>query len=288
MDANTKSSTKQPTTPAPVLSISDATLTFGQRTLWKGLNLDVKPGEFLAILGPNGTGKTSLLKALLGLNQLTHGSISIQGEPPHRGNSNVGYIPQQKGFDKDLPIRGRDLVHFGLDGHRFGFAHHSKDAKRRVEEVIREVGASAYADRPIGLMSGGEQQRLRVAQALLAKPSLLLCDEPLLSLDLKHQQAVSSLINSYRQQHDMAVLFVTHDINPILSMVDRVLYLVAGKWAIGTPEEVLTTECLSRLYNTPVDVLRVRDHIIVVNTSSKDELNGHHVHNGSKYLESQA
>jgi zinc/manganese transport system ATP-binding protein len=264
--------TAQTKTTSPAISLENAALSFGKRTLWKDLDLTIKPGEFLAILGPNGTGKTSLLKVLLGLNKLAAGTIKILDEPPHRGNSEIGYIPQQKTFDKDLPIRGRDLVHFGFDGHRFGFVRHDKNAWARVDEVIKEVGAAKYADSPIGLLSGGEQQRLRIAQALLGKPSLLLCDEPLLSLDLKSQQAVSELIDSYRKRYNTAVLFVTHDINPVLSMVDRVLYLVGGKWAIGTPDEVLTTERLSELYGTPVDVLRVRDHIIVVNTND----NGHH------------
>jgi len=256
----------------PILLLKNAALRFGRRSLWRQLDLSVKPGEFLAILGPNGTGKTSLLKTILGLNRLEAGSVNINGKLPHKGNHQIGYIPQQKSFDRDLPIRGRDLVHFGFDGHRFGFVHHDKEAWRRVDEVIEEVGATAYANNPIGLLSGGEQQRLRIAQALLPKPSLLLCDEPLLSLDLRSQQAISALIDTYRQRFNTAVLFVTHDINPILDVVDRVLYLVGGKWAIGTPEEVLTTESLSKLYGAPVDVLRMRGRIIVVNTND----NGHH------------
>lgn len=263
-------------TKTPVLSLQKASLQFGNRTLWKDLDLTVRPGEFIAVLGPNGTGKTSFLKVLLGLNKLTKGSATIQGHSPQKGNNEVGYIPQQKTFDKDLPIRGRDLVHFGLDGHRFGIARHDKNALKRVNEVIREVGATHYADNQIGLLSGGEQQRLRIAQSLLAKPNLLLCDEPLLSLDLRSQQSVSMLIDSYRQAYGMSVIFVTHDINPILDMVDRVLYLAGGKWAIGTPEEVLTTETLSRLYGTPVDVLKVRGRIIVVNASESTDTSGHH------------
>lgn len=257
------------------VSVKNATLRFGKRTLWKDLDLAIRRGEFVAVLGPNGTGKTSLLKVLLGLNELAKGSVTIHGEPPRKGNDQIGYIPQQKSFDRDLPIRGRDLVHFGFDGHRFGFVRHDKKTWQRVDEVIKEVGASDYANSPIGLLSGGEQQRLRIAQALLSNPSLLLCDEPLLSLDLKSQQAISTLIDSYRKRLHTAVLFVTHDINPVLGMVDRVLYLVAGKWTIGTPEEVLTTKSLSRLYGTPVDVLRVRDRVIVVSTND-DDISGHH------------
>jgi zinc/manganese transport system ATP-binding protein len=260
----------------PLISLENTTLRLGGRTLWKDLDLAVQPGEFIAILGPNGAGKTSLLRGLLGLHEFAKGEVAVQGKPPRRGNSDIGYIPQQKTFDRDLPIRGRDLVKLGLNGHRFGFVRSSKQGLRRVNEVIREVGASRYADKPLGLLSGGEQQRLRIAQSLLGKPRLLFCDEPLSSLDLQSQRSVSELIDAYRKQNNAAVLFVTHDINPVLDMVDRVLYLVNGKWAIGTPEEVLTTELLSRLYETPVDVLKVRGRIVVVNASDAPELNGHH------------
>ncbi|MDN5274982.1 MAG: metal transporter ATP-binding protein [Candidatus Saccharibacteria bacterium] len=260
----------------PLLSLKDTALQFGERTLWKELNLTVNEGEFIAILGPNGTGKTSLLRGLLGLQQFTEGTVSIRGTLPHRGNSDIGYIPQQKTFDKDLSIRGRDLVKLGLDGHRFGAVRRNKNVMKRVDEAIEEVGATRYADSPIGLLSGGEQQRLRIAQSLLSKPSLLLCDEPLSSLDLKSQQSISTLIDSYRKQFNTTVLFVTHDINPVLDIVDRVLYLVNGKWAIGTPEEILTTASLTQLYGTPVDVLRIRGRIIVVNASDNPGLSGHH------------
>jgi zinc/manganese transport system ATP-binding protein len=260
----------------PLLSLENTTLRLGGRTLWKDLDLAVQPGEFIAILGPNGAGKTSLLRGLLGLHEFAKGDVAVQGKPPRRGNSDIGYIPQQKTFDRDLPIRGRDLVKLGLIGHRFGFVRSSKQGLQRVNEVIHEVGASRYADKPLGLLSGGEQQRLRIAQSLLGKPRLLFCDEPLSSLDLQSQRSISELIDAYRKQNNAAVLFVTHDINPVLDMVDRVLYLVNGKWAIGTPEEVLTTELLSRLYETPVDVLKVRGRIVVVNASDAPEQSGHH------------
>lgn len=260
----------------PLISLENTTLRLGERTLWKELNLTVQPGEFIAILGPNGAGKTSLLRGLLGLHEFSGGSVLVQGKPPRRGNDAIGYIPQQKTFDRGLPIRGIDLVKLGLNGQRFGFMRSRPGDMKRVREVIREVGASRYAHKSIGLLSGGEQQRLRIAQSLLGKPQLLFCDEPLSSLDMQSQQSVSELIHTYRKQNNAAVLFVTHDINPILGMVDRVLYLVNGKWAIGTPEEVLTTELLSRLYGTPVDVLKVRGRIIVVNANDSAGLNGHH------------
>src|SRR5580704_1400229 len=237
--------------PAPRVELEQATVRLGHRTLWSGLDLSVADGEFLAVLGPNGTGKTTLLKVLLGLLPLSEGIVRVNGKPPSRGNPDIGYIPQQQAFDRDLPIRGRDLVRFGADGHRWGIPLRRGAVNRRVDAVLESVGAAAYADAPVGLLSGGEQQRLRIAQALLGDPKVLLCDEPLLALDLASQRGVTRLINSYRKRFNTAVMFVTHDINPILGMVDRVLYLVGGKWAIGTPEEVLTSKSLSTLYGTP-------------------------------------
>ena len=224
----------------PTIRLADAALRFGERMLWDDLNLDVAAGEFLAVLGPNGSGKTSLLKVLLGLLSLSAGSVEVCGQEPRRGSSVVGYIPQQKSFDRDLPLRGRDLVRLGLDGHRWGVGLPRRRDATAVAEVIAAVGATTYADAPIGLLSGGEQQRLRIAQALLGDPKVLLCDEPLLSLDLQHQQAVSALIDARRRQAGTSVVFVSHEVNPILPMVDRVLYLVGGRWAVGTPDEVMT------------------------------------------------
>jgi len=248
----------------PVIELKKAGLRLGERRLWQDLNLAVEPGEFLAVLGPNGSGKTSLLQVLLGLSQLSTGSVMIAGKVPERGSDIIGYVPQQKGFDADLPIRGRDLVRFGLDGHKYGFSLGNRDGEQRVQAAIDAVGAQDYANAPVGLLSGGEQQRLRIAQALLGDPQILLCDEPLLSLDLAHQQAVSMLIDERRRQADTAVVFVTHDINPVLPMVDRVLYIVGEHWAIGKPDEVLTTAKLTKLYGTPVDVVKVRGRVVVV------------------------
>jgi zinc/manganese transport system ATP-binding protein len=264
----------------PAIRLSDAALRFGDRTLWGDLSLDVAPGEFIAVLGPNGSGKTSLLKVLLGLQDLSAGTVEVCGRTPRRGTSLVGYIPQQKAFDRDLPLRGRDLVRLGLDGHRWGMGWPGQAGRRQVADVIKSVGASAYADSPIGLLSGGEQQRLRIAQALLGDPRVLLCDEPLLSLDLQHQQAVSALIDARRREAGTAVLFVSHEVNPILPMVDRVLYLVGGRWAVGTPDEVMTGERLSHLYGTDVDVLRVRGRIVIVGAfdDAHGEPGGHHHH----------
>lgn len=267
-------------TAAPAVCLRGAAVRFGDRELWGGLDLDVAPGEFLAVLGPNGSGKTTLLKALLGLQPLSRGTVTVGGRAPRRGSPTVGYVPQQKGFDRDLPLRGRDLVRLGLDGHRWGTALPSRSRRALVDEAVAAVGATAYADAPLGLLSGGEQQRLRIAQALLSDPSVLLCDEPLLSLDLRHQREVTALVDARRRSAGSAVLFVTHEVNPVLPLVDRILYLVAGRWALGTPDEVLTSERLSALYGTQVDVLRVRGRVLVVGTpdDAHREPGGDHHH----------
>jgi zinc/manganese transport system ATP-binding protein len=248
----------------PAVELRSGTLSYGHRVLWSDLDLTVAPGEFLAVLGPNGTGKTSLLKVLLGLAPLTHGTSRVAGQPVRRGNPDIGYIPQHRGFDADVPLRARDLVRLGIDGHRWGFGLPSADRRRRVDQLLRDVGASSYADVPLGRLSGGEQQRVRVAQALATSPRLLLCDEPLLSLDLSHQQHVVDLIDQQRRDHDTAVLFVTHEINPVLPLVDRVLYIIDGSFRLGTPQEVMTSEVLSELYSSPVEVVRRGDRMLVV------------------------
>lgn len=248
----------------PVVSLRGAGLQFGQRALWKDLDVDIQAGEFFAVLGPNGSGKTSFLKVLLGLQQLHSGTVTVAGHPVERGSRKIGYIPQQKSFAPDTPLRARDLVSLGVDGHRWGLRVMAKAVNERVDALLDLVGASDYARVPVGQLSGGEQQRLRVAQALASEPELLLCDEPLLSLDLHHQQAVSSLINRQCHERNSAVVFVTHEINPVIDYVDRVLYLAGGRFRVGTPEEVMTTEVLSELYNSRVEVIRANGRIVVV------------------------
>ncbi|MBG0741235.1 ATP-binding cassette domain-containing protein [Paeniglutamicibacter antarcticus] len=254
-----------PAASAPaVVNLADASLGFGERLLWDGLDLQIMAGEFFAVLGPNGSGKTSFLKVLLGLQALTRGSVRVGGEAARRGSRHIGYIPQQKGFAADTPLRARDLVGLGVDGHRWGVRLGVRRHRRRVDELLDRVGAADYANVPVGLLSGGEQQRLRVAQALATDPQVLLCDEALLSLDLHHQQAVSRLISDQSRHNGSAVVFVTHEINPIIEYVDRVLYLAGGKFRIGAPEEVMTTDVLSDLYGTHVEVLHTNGRIVVV------------------------
>lgn len=248
---------------SPVLELCDAALGYGADELWRGLDLAVEPGEFLAVLGANGSGKTSLLRAILGLQPLTHGRVLVGGRPARRGSRLIGYIPQQRKLDPLTPLRARDVVGLGVDGHRWGIGRPNAARRQVVAAALESVGASDYADVPVGVLSGGEQQRVRIAQALATGPRLLLCDEPLLSLDLNHQAAITALVDGRRRSHDTAVVFVTHEINPILPYVDRVLYLAGGRFRIGGVDDVMTSETLSALYGRQIDVLRSGGRIVV-------------------------
>lgn len=260
---------------APVVRLEQAAVRVGARTIWHDVSLDVRAGEFVAVLGPNGSGKSTLLKALLGLLPLSEGRASILGRPAHRGNRAVGYLPQRRVFDADVRIRGRDLVRLGLDGARWGvpvpllrtlLGHGDavREERRRVDEVIAIVGASDYANRPIGEMSGGEQQRLLIAQALVTRPRLLLLDEPLEGLDLPSQQIVSTIIRRVGKEEGITTLLVAHDVNPLLLYLDEVIYVARGRVLIGTPQEVITTETLSRVYGPRVEVLHTSDGRVLV------------------------
>jgi zinc/manganese transport system ATP-binding protein len=261
-------------TPLPVLEINQASLAFGDKNIWSNLNLSVEEGEFIAVIGANASGKTVLLKAILGQLELTSGSIDLFGEKVSRGNRAIGYIPQHRQPDSGIPLRAKDLLRLGLDGHRFGIPFPSKKTNQRVNEVLEAVGAKDIANTPIGQLSGGQLQRIRVAQAVIDKPKLILADEPLSALDLKQQSLVSELINSQREQNGSAVLFVTHDVNPILDHIDRVLYLANGQFRIGTPDEVLRSDVLTKLYGRNVDVVRNQGRIAVLGSSD----NAHHDH----------
>ena len=254
------------TVPPAAISARGAAMAFGDRVLWRDLDLDLAPGEFLAVLGPNGAGKSTFLKAVLGLQPLTAGELRIAGSPVHRGSRGVGYVPQQRSMDAATPLRARDLVGLGLDGARWGIGRRSAADRRRIAAALDQVGATPYADAPVGRLSGGEQQRVRIAQALATDPDLLLCDEPLLSLDLRHQRAVAEMIDRRRREHGTAVVFVTHEINPVLGMVDRVLYIANGRHRLGPTAEVMTSRTLTELYGTPVDVLEVQGRLVVVGT----------------------
>ena len=250
------------------VAFENAAVRLGGRTIWSDLSLSVAHGEFVAILGPNGAGKSTLIKAVLGLLPLAAGGATVLGRPPGAANERIGYLPQRRNFDAGTRIRGVDIVKLGLDGARWGvpipgLPSRAREAAR-VAEVIELVDASAYAGKPIGELSGGEQQRLLIAQALVRQPGLLLLDEPLDSLDLPNQAAVAALVRRICREENVAVLLVAHDINPILSYLDRVVYIAGGSAVEGRPEEVISSETLSRLYGAPIEVLHASDGRLVV------------------------
>lgn len=263
----------------PALELHDAALAYGDRVLWSGLDLTVQPGEFIAVLGPNGSGKTSLLRAILGL-QPIEGSVKVAGQPVHQGNSSVGYVPQHRASTSGFAIRGRDLVRLGIDGNHWGPGRPSTSVDEQVAHLLDQVGASSYADVPMSLLSGGEQQRLRIAQAIANRPALLLCDEPLVSLDIPHQQEIVQLIHQ-QAENGTATLFITHELNPVLPYCDRVLYLVDGSFQLGTVDEVMNDETLSRLYGAPIEVIRRGDRIVVLGTDvAAGDTHHQHCHPG--------
>ena len=260
---------------SPVVELADAELAFGRRSLWSHLDLRVEPGQFVAVLGPNGSGKSSLLKVMLGLLPLTRGRALVDGRPVRRGNRSIGYVPQHRGFSPDVPLRGADFVQLGLDGGRWGLPAPWK-YRKAVSDVLAQVEGEHLAGQPVGSMSGGEQQRLRIAQALATDPRVLLCDEPLLSLDMRHQHRVVELIDRRRREHGTAVLFVTHEINPVLAATDVILSLMDGAFRVGTPDEVMRSDVLTELYSSPVEVIRRPGQIIVLGADTA--ASAHHDH----------
>lgn len=248
----------------PIVELENVFVRLGRRNILEDLHLTVRQGEFIPILGPNGAGKSTLLKLLLGLIKPVSGTVRVLGRAPRPGSREIGYAPQHRVLESELALRARDVVGFGLDGHQWGPGWPNRKRRATIEQALREVDALAFADAPIGHLSGGEQQRLLIAQALLSNPRLLLLDEPLASLDIAHEQEMLALIEHICRSRAVTVLLVSHDINPLLHIADRVLYIAHGHSAIGTPDEVITSATLSKLYASPVEVVHALGRLFVV------------------------
>jgi zinc/manganese transport system ATP-binding protein len=259
----------------PVLELENVTLDLGGRTILRDASFVVNQGEFVGVLGPNGAGKTTLMRAVLGLVPAVGAAIRVLGRTVERGNASIGYMPQTRSALAGRRVRGRDFVAMAADGHRWGLPHADAKTRADVDRVLELVGGTGLAKRPLSELSGGERQRLLLAQCLLGNPKLLLLDEPLISLDPHHQKSVVELVRRVQRELGIAVLFSAHELNPLLNSIDRVLYLGSGVAALGTVDEVITRPVLSRLYGSPIDVMRVNGRIFVMSGGVEVEKHDH-------------
>jgi zinc/manganese transport system ATP-binding protein len=247
-----------------LLEVDDVTVVLGGRQILGDVNFRVDHGEFTGLIGSNGSGKTTLFRVVLGLQGIVRGRVRVHGEPLSGSNRSIGYVPQKVLFDPDMPIRARDLVALGVDGQRYGLRRRSRAVYAAVEEMLVAVEADGFADRRVGGLSGGEQQRVLLAHALVSRPELLLLDEPLANLDPGSAQEIISLLHRVAKNQRVAVLLSAHEMNPLLPVMDRVVYVANGRVASGTTDEVVRTDVLSALYGHHVDVLRVHGRVLVV------------------------
>jgi zinc/manganese transport system ATP-binding protein len=254
----------QPPTAEEILSVDGLGVHLGGRQVLDDVSVHLGAGEFTGLIGSNGAGKTTLFRVILGLTPAGAGEVLIAGRPRSRRNPLIGYVPQKFSLDPDAPLRARDLVALGVDGHRFGPVMPSRQRRAVVDELLDAVGGRGFADTRVGLLSGGEQQRVLIAHALASRPRLLLLDEPLANLDLRSASEVVTLVAGIARRQRLAVLISAHEINPLLPVMDRIVYLAAGRAVQGRSDEVITSEVLSRLYGHHVDVLDVHGRILVV------------------------
>jgi zinc/manganese transport system ATP-binding protein len=248
--------------PAEILAVDGVSVTLSGREILHDVTFHINAGEFTGLIGSNGAGKTTLMRVILGLITPTSGTVHV--ESGSRGKPQIGYVPQRITLDPDMPMRARDLVGLGIDGQRFGLPWPSAARRKRVDEMLESVDAMRFADARVGNLSGGEQQRILIAHALISEPRLLLLDEPLANLDIGSEQEVVDLLSRIARQEQIAVLISTHDMNPLLPVMDRIVYVAAGRIATGTTDEVVSSESLTKLYGHHVDVIHVHDRILVV------------------------
>jgi zinc/manganese transport system ATP-binding protein len=247
-----------------LLTVTGVSVTLAGRPVLDDVSFTISPGEFTGLIGPNGAGKTTLLRVVLGLQRPASGTVLAGGRPLSRRNRSIGYVPQKVLLEPDLPLRAKDLVALGMDGHRLGIPLRSKKRAEAVREMLHAVGAERFADARVGELSGGEQQRVLIAHALISRPRLLLLDEPLANLDIRSSQEIVGLLGRIATEQQIAVLLSAHEMNALLPVMDRVIYLAGGRAASGTTEQVIRTDVLSKLYGYHVDVLHVHGRILVV------------------------
>ena len=246
------------------LRFDDVTIQLGRRDILSAASFEIRDGEFIGMLGANGAGKTTLMRAALGLIPVALGAISVLGEPVERGNPAIGYMPQNRGAMAGLRLTGWDIVASAAIGWRFGFVRLDKATQREIDWALDQVGARDLARRSIGELSGGELQKVLLSEALLGRPRLLLLDEPLISLDPAHQKSIVETARRICDDLKVAIVFSAHELNPLVNAIDRVLYLGSGAAVIGPVDEVVTGPVLSRLYGTPIEVVRAKGRYFVL------------------------
>ncbi|HEX3593433.1 MAG TPA: metal ABC transporter ATP-binding protein [Pseudonocardiaceae bacterium] len=239
-----------------VVSLRGVGVTLAGRRVLDGVSFAIHTGQFTGLIGANGAGKTTLLRVILGLQATGSGAV-------HADRRSIGYVPQQVALDPDLPLRARDLVALGADGHRLGVPLRSRARRERVADLLAAVGAEHVADARAGTLSGGERQRVLIAHALVSRPALLVLDEPLANLDIRGEHEIVELVAQVCREQHVAVLITTHDMNPLLPVMDRVVYLAHGKAVSGTTDEVVRADVLSALYGHSVEVVRVHGRVLV-------------------------
>ena len=260
-----------------LLRLENIGVRLGGRQILSGVSFAVAPGQFTGLIGPNGAGKTTLLRVILGLTPPTEGRVLLNGSPKTRhGGGLIGYVPQKLAIDQDMPLRARDVVGLGIDGNKLGFPVPSASRRRRITEALEAVGAESYADARIGELSGGEQQRVLIAHALIGRPKLLLLDEPLANLDLRSEQGIVSVLAKLAHEQGIAVLISAHDLNPLLREINTVVYVAAGRAAAGRTDEIIQSDVLSALYGSRVDVLHVNGRVLVIAGDEQQEPQAHH------------
>lgn len=256
-----------------IVVAKNLTVGYAKKPVWKDASFSVERGEFVAVIGPNGAGKTTMFRLLLGLQQPLSGTIKVFGEKPKRGNPKIGYIPQRHTIDSETNIECSELVRLAYSGNKFGLSLSPHEEKKRALDTLAAVGATDLATKSLGSLSGGELQRIFLAEALVGDPEMLLLDEPLSNLDIRRIKDLVGLMNSVVKARKVTAFLVAHDINPLIQYLDKVIYVANGKVATGTPKEVLTSKRLSALYGTDVEVLRdSKGNIVVVGAEEPHEV----------------
>ena len=225
----------------PLIEISHLDFAYRDRLVLKHVDLNVEPGSTLGLIGPNGGGKTTLLRLLLALHEPTRGNILIDGLSPRKAVARgdiLGYLPQRPAIPQQFPLNVRQVIQMGLVGKTGMLRHFHRDDLNFVESLIERIGVRDLAEAAIGELSGGQQQRVFIARALAARPKVLLLDEPTTGIDRNGQQKFVEFINGLKKEMNLTVIFTSHDLRAVSSMSDRIACLNLTLHYHDTPEHL--------------------------------------------------